>query len=403
MFNSQELKKDFPIFENREGLVYLDNAATTQKPKQVIGSTSEYCKTKNANTHRGIYDLSEEATEEHENSRKKVADFINAHPEEVVFTRNATESLNLLSSTLKDLIPEDKDEVVLTEMEHHSNLIPWQQFAKANNFKLKFITVKEDFTLDYEKAEELINEKTAIVAFTHVSNVLGTINDAEKLVSLARSSGAFSIVDACQSAPHMKVDVKKLDCDFMAISGHKMLGPTGAGIVYGKYENLEKMNPFLYGGGMISSVSYENSEFTDPPHKFEAGTQNVAESVGLANAIDYLQYLGMNEIQNKDKELTKYAIEKLNEMEGIKIYNPGIENSSGIVSFNLEGVHGHDVAEILNEENVAIRAGHHCCMPLMKKFGVSGVCRASFYVYNTKEDVDKLLGALKKVKEVFGK
>lgn len=395
------VKGDFPIFKTHLGLVYLDSAATSQKPRQVIETIKKFYEFENANIHRGIYTLSEVATEKYEEARKKTSDFINASSEEIVFTRNTTESINLLSYTIKRIIPENKNEILLSEMEHHSNLIPWQQFAKRHNFKLKFIPIKKNYELDYEKAEELINDKTALVSLTHVSNVLGTVNDIKFLIKLAKEKKVLTIIDAAQSVPHMKIDVKDLDCDFLAFSGHKMYGPLGVGILYGKRELLKKLPPFLYGGGMITEVSYENASFKETPEKFEAGTQNIVGTVALADAIKYIEKVGLENIENYEKELLEYTLEKLESLDNLIIYNPGKDKSISVISFNIKDIHPHDVASILNEGNIAIRAGHHCCMPLMKKLGISGTCRISLSIYNTKEDIDRLINGLKKVQEVF--
>jgi len=394
-------KSDFPIFENNPGLVYLDSGATSQRPKVVIDALKNFYEKENANIHRGIYTLSEKATERYNESRKLVAEFINANEKEIVFTKNTTEGINLIAHSVLPLIKEGKDEVVITEMEHHSNLIPWQQFCKRNNFKLKFIPVTENFELDYEKAKEIINKKTALVSLSHISNVFGTINDIEKIIGFAKENNSLTVIDAAQSAQHMKIDVKSLDCDFLVLSSHKMFGPTGVGVLYGKMNLLEEMEPFLFGGGMINSVSFEDSTWADVPEKFEAGTQNYGEVIALSEAVKYLEKIGFEKIQKHEKEIFEYALDELNKVEGIKIYNPGKEKSSGVISFNVENVHAHDVAEILNENNIAVRAGHHCCMPLMKKLGISGTARASFSIYNEKEDIDKLILGLNKVKEVF--
>ncbi|MEK6817574.1 MAG: SufS family cysteine desulfurase [Nanoarchaeota archaeon] len=412
-------KKDFPIFEKNPDLVYLDSASTSQKPKQVINSITAFYENENANIHRGVYDLSEEASRKYKESREIIAKFINAKPEEIIFTRNTTESINFLSYTLKNLISkansgkifinsssgksqiQEKNEIVLTEMEHHSNLIPWQQFAKKNDFKLKFIPITKNYELDYKKAKEIINKKTAILAFSHVSNVFGTENDAKKLINLAKNNGALTIVDAAQSAPHIKINVKKIDCDFLAFSGHKMFGPTGIGVLYGKQELLENLPPFLFGGGMINSVSYEDAGWAEIPEKFEAGTPNIEGAIALGEAIKYFEKISFENIKEHEKKIFGYALEKLKTLKNIIIYNPGINKSFSVISFNIKGVHPHDVASILNEYHIAIRAGHHCCMPLMKKLGISGTCRASFSIYNTKEDVDKLVLGLKKVQEIF--
>jgi len=404
-----KFKKDFPIFKNLPKLVYLDSAATSQRPKIVVDALKNFYEKENANIHRGIYTLSEDATKNYELVRKKIANFINSNADEIIFTKNATEGFNLLANTIKELISKDKNEIVLTDMEHHSNLLPWQNFAKKYKFKLKFIPLTKNYELDYDKAKELINKKTAMISFTFVSNVLGTINDAQKLISLANTQKAMTIIDASQAIQHFKINVKKLNCDFLVFSSHKMMGPTGVGVLYGKKKLLEKMPPFLVGGGTIDSVDYENAVYLDPPRKFEAGTQNFADVIALGNSIDYLKQIGFDKIQKHESELFEYALEKMQKIKDIKIYNPGKNKSAPVISFNLQDIHPHDIAHILNDYNIAIRAGHHCCMPLIKKLGilgtckVSGVCRASLSIYNTKEDINKLITALKKTQEIFGK
>ena len=395
------IKKDFPIFENNPGLVYLDSASTSQKPKPVIDSLKNFYEKENANIHRGIYDLSEKATEKYNKARTIIAKFINAETNEIVFTKNTTESINFLAYTIGDLIPPEKDEIVLTEMEHHSNLIPWQEFAKKNNFKLKFIPITKNYELDYEKAKKIINNKTAILAITHISNVFGTINNIKFLTALAKEKKAITIVDAAQSVQHIEIDIKKIGCDFLAFSGHKMFAPLGIGILYGKKELLEKMLPFQFGGGMINSVSYENASWTEIPEKYEAGTQNISGAIGLAKSVEYIKKIGFKKIQKCEKKLLNYTLKKLKSIDGLELYLP--KKQSSIISFNLRGIHPHDVAQILSNENICIRTGHHCCMPLMKKVGILGTCRASFSIYNTKEDVDKLIDALKIVKKIFKK
>ena len=391
------LKEDFPILKS---CTYLDSAATTQKPRQVIDAMSRFYSSQYANIHRGVYKLSQEATMLYEDAHTEVADFIGSEQDEVIFTRNTTESINLLSYTLHEILPKRK-EIVLTELEHHSNLVPWQQFAKRHGMKLRFIPLKKNFTLDYGAAEKLISRNTALIAVNHVSNVFGTINDVERLVSLAASKGALSVVDGAQAVPHKRVDVKKLGCDFYAFSGHKMLGPTGIGVLYGKRELLGKMPPFLTGGDMIRSVSFDSAEWNDLPMKFEAGTPHIAGAVGLAEAIRYLQKIGRDEILSWERTLLKAALKQLKGRKGVFIYSPGTEKSSGILSFNLQGVHSHDVASILDERGVCIRAGHHCAMPLMSKLGITGTSRASFYLYNTLEDVKRLVSGIEHAQEVF--
>jgi|TARA_Y100000034_G_scaffold55831_1_gene68376 cysteine desulfurase/selenocysteine lyase len=394
-------KEDFPIFQNHKDLVYLDNASTTQKPKQVINAIKEFYETSNANIHRGIYKLSQKATEKYNDSRKIIAKFINASQKEIIFTKSTTEGINLLAYIIDSIIPKEKDEIVLTEMEHHSNLVPWQELAKRKNMKLKFIKVRDDFTLDMEDAKRKITNKTAILSVVHISNSLGTINPVKELIKIGKEKEAITIIDAAQSVPHMKVDVKNIDCDFLVFSGHKILGPLGIGVLYGKEHLLEKLQPFNFGGGMIKRVSLENAEWDSIPEKFEAGTQNIAGAVELAEAIKYIEEIGIENIEKKEKELMKYALEKIKDIKDIKIYNPGIENSAGILSFNLKNIHPHDIASLLDDYEIAIRAGHHCTMPLMKKLGISGTARASFYFYNTFEDIDKFVKALNKINEKF--
>ncbi|MEK6897890.1 MAG: SufS family cysteine desulfurase [Nanoarchaeota archaeon] len=396
---AEKFKKDFPIFQNSKNLVYLDNAATSQKPKSVIEAIKKFYENSNANIHRGIYKLSERATAEYGNAREIVAKFINALPEEIIFTKNSTDSINSLAYSISSIIPYGRNEILLTEMEHHSNLIPWQQLAKRENMKLKFAKIKNDFTLDMSDLREKLTDKTAIVAFSHISNSLGIINPVKEIVELAKQKKILTIVDAAQSVPHTKVDVKFLGCDFLVFSGHKMLAPFGIGVLYGKKELLERLPPFSFGGGMIKKVSYENAEFADLPEKFEAGTPNIEGAIALSASVNYIKEIGINNIAVWEKKLAKYALNKLMEIPGIKIYNSG--NSSGIISFNLDNVHPHDVASLLDGQEIAVRAGHHCAMPLMKKLGISGTIRISFYFYNTFEDVDKLTESLKKIAEKF--
>lgn len=395
---AKKLKEDFPIFKNNKGLIYLDNAATSQRPKRVIDSLVNFYEKDNANAGRGIHTLAEKAMENYSKARENIAKFVSADIKEIIFTRNTTESLNLLAYTMESIIPQGKDEILLTEMEHHSNLVPWQQLAKKKDFKLKFIKVK-DFKLDLDDFKEKLNEKTAIVSFVHISNVLGTVNPAKEIVNLAKSKGAITIIDASQSVQHTKVNVKEIDCDFLVFSGHKMLGPSGIGVLYGREELLEQLSPFNFGGGMIRKVDFENSIFADPPEKFEAGTQNIAEAVALSESVKYLEELGLDNIKMWESKLVDYCLKKLKEIQGINTYSSG---QGSLISFNLEGVHPHDIAELLNEDKIAIRAGHQCTMPLMKILGAKGgVCRVSFSIYNTFEDIDKLAESLKKIKEKF--
>ena len=398
-------KTDFPILKrriNNHPLVYLDSAASSLTPEPVLKAMQQYYQGYRANVHRAVYQISEEATEKFEGARKKLSSFINSYPEEIIFTRNATEALNLLAYSLSSKLSK-KDEVVLTEMEHHSNLVPWQQMSKKHGFRLSFIKVDKEGKLNLKHAKSLINKNTKILSFTHMSNLLGTINPVSKLAELAHRNNSIVILDAAQSIPHIPIDVKKLKIDFMAFSGHKMLGPTGVGCLYGKKELLEKLQPFQYGGGMISEVSFNNTLFTEPPLKFEAGTPDIAGVIGLSAAIDYLQKIKMSNIQSHTESLTQYALKQMSGIPGIEIYGPkSIKERGGIISFNLDNIHPHDVASVLDKEGIAIRAGHMCAMPLVKQIlKKDAVCRASFYIYNTKDDIDALVRGLKKVRQVF--
>ena len=401
--NVEQIRKDFPILQRKvhnKPLVYLDNAATSQKPKQVIEAIDNYYKNYNANIHRSIHTLGEEATEKYEEAHDKVAEFINADSyQNIIFTKNTTEAINILAYSLTAKLKKG-DEIVISEMEHHSNFVPWQQLAKQRGLKLKFIKITEEGLLEPDSLNQNITKKTKIVSITHVSNVLGTINPIKDIAKIAHENNALMISDGAQSVPHMPVDVKNLDVDFYAFSGHKMLGPTGIGVLYGKRELLEEMQPFLYGGEMIREVRFDDTKFNDLPWKFEAGTMNIAEGIGLSAAIDYLNDIGMDQIQRRDRELADYAIKSLKEIKDLTIYGP--EERGAVVSFNIKGVHAHDVSQILDSEGIAIRAGHHCCMPLMSVLGVPATARASFYLYNIKEEIDKLVTALHKVKKIFG-
>lgn len=398
------MKEDFPILKqkiNGKPLTYLDSAATSQKPKQVIEAEKEFYETTNANVARTVHKLGEKATEKYEDARKKVAEFIGAKPEEIIFTRNATEAINLVAHCLSQELNPD-DEILTTVMEHHSNIVPWQQVAKRTGAKLRFAEILPDGTLHKEAMWHSMNNRTKLVAVAHVSNVLGTINPIKDIVKAANEFGALTLIDAAQSVPHMPVNVKDLDCDFLVFSGHKMLGPTGIGVLYGKKEILEQMPAFLGGGEMIREVTVEGSTFQETPHKFEAGTPNIAGAVALGAAIDYLNKIGMDKVREHEKEITKYCLERLKELDFVEVYGPeDVESRGGAVSFNVKGIHPHDVAQILDSEGIAIRSGHACAMPLMKVLDTESVCRASFYLYNEKEDVDKLVEGLKKVKTVM--
>lgn len=400
----EEIKKDFPLLENRD-IAYLDSGATTQKPKQVIEAIEKYYKNNNANPHRGAYSLSIEATEQYENTRTKIAEFINAkHREEIIFSKNATESLNLIAYSYGIEKLKKDEEVVISIMEHHSNLVPWQKVTKKTGSKLKYMYINENYEIPDEEIENKITEKTKIVGITHISNVLGTINNIKKIIKYAHKKGAIVIVDASQSIPHMKIDVQDLDADFLVFSGHKMLAPLGIGVLYGKREILNQMNPFIMGGDMIEYVYEQETTFAPLPNKFEAGTQNVEGVIGLGAAIDYIQKIGYDKIQEKENEVIKYARQELSKLNYLKLYlTPNSQNHSSVISFNINGVHPHDVASILDSENVCVRSGNHCAQPLMRFLGIDSTCRASFYFYNTKEDVDKLVTALNKAYKMFEK
>lgn len=402
--NIEEIKKDFPLLENNK-IVYLDSGATAQKPMEVIKAVQEFYEKYNANPHRGAYSLSIEATEIYENTRTKIAKFINAkHREEIIFSKNATESLNLIAYSYgMDNLKKD-DEVVLSIMEHHSNLVPWQKVTKVTGSKLNYMYINDEFEISDEEIENKITDKTKVVGITHVSNVLGTINNIKKIIKYAHKKGAIVVVDLSQSIPHMKIDVQDLDADFAVFSGHKMLAPLGIGVLYGKKEILNKMTPFLMGGDMIEYVYEQNTTFAPLPNKFEAGTQNVEGVVGLGAAIDYIQNIGYQNIQKIEDEIVSYARERLSNLEYLTLYmTPNKKNHSSVISFNINGVHPHDVASILDSQGICIRSGNHCAQPLLRSLGIDSTCRASFYFYNTKEDVDKLVYGLDKAYEMFKK
>jgi cysteine desulfurase/selenocysteine lyase len=402
--NVENIKKDFPLLENRN-ITYLDSGATTQKPIQVINAIEEFYKKNNANPHRGAYTLSIEATEAYESTRQKIAKFINAkHPEEIIFSKNATESLNLIAYSYgMDNLKKD-DEVVISIMEHHSNLVPWQKVTKATESKLNYMYINEEFELSNEEIETKITDRTKIVGIAHVSNVLGTINNVKKIIKYAHKKGAIVIVDASQSIPHMKIDVQDLDADFLVFSGHKMLAPLGIGVLYGKREILNKMTPFLMGGDMIEYVYEQETTYAPLPNKFEAGTQNVEGVVGLGTAIDYIQNIGYDKMQELENDVLAYARQELSKLDFLTLYmTPNEKNHSSVISFNIKGVHPHDVASILDSEGVCVRSGNHCAQPLMRFLGIDSTCRASFYFYNTKEDVDRLVHALNKAYDMFKK
>ena len=399
-----DIRKDFSILNN-QNIAYLDSGATTQKPKQVIEAIDNYYDSANANPHRGAYKLSIKATEVYDEARQKVSNFINANsPEEIVFTRNATESINLIAYSYGLNNLKQNDKIVLSIMEHHSNLVPWQYVSKKTGASLEYMYLNQDGEIPLDEINNKIVPGVKIVGITHVSNVLGTINPVKEIAKKAHSVGAVVVVDASQSAPHIKVDVKDLDADFLVFSGHKMLSPLGIGVLYGKKELLEKMPPFLYGGDMIEYVYEQSATYAPVPTKFEAGTQNVGGAVGLSSAIDYLNNIGMENVEKIEKELISYAMEKLSELDFISIYGPkDLNKHAGVISFNVNGVHPHDVSSILDSLGVCIRSGNHCAQPLLRYMGLDSTCRASFYIYNTKEDVDRLIVALLKTKEIFAK
>jgi len=395
-----DILKDFPSLHAMGMRAYLDSAASSLTPVSVIEAMDDYYGNFRANVHRGMYATSAKATERYEAVRSVAAKFLNASAGEIVFTNGTTDALNLLASSLGRAFGPG-DEVVLTEMEHHANLVPWQEAAKRHGFALKCIPLTPDFTLDMGAARAVITPKTKAVSVVHASNALGTVNPAKELAALAHAVGAVIILDAAQSAAHMKLDVRDLDCDFLAFSAHKTYGPTGVGVLYGKKALLEKMEPARYGGDMIREVKLESSTWNESPWKFEAGTPNVAGVIGLGAALDYLMGIGMDAVASHDASLTKYALEKLSAIPGLKIVGPTAGERIGAISFEVEGAHPHDLATLLDREGVAIRGGHHCAMPLMTKLGLVGTCRASFGIYNEEKDVDALVEAIAKAKAVL--
>ena len=402
----KKIKTDFPILnrEVRTGtrLVYLDSTATAQKPRIVIDSMKQYYEMNNANIHRGIHQLAEEATSLYELAREKIARFIHARStKEIIFTRNTTESINLVAQTWGRKFLQAGDLIVLTEMEHHSNLVPWQMLAEEKNLELDFIPVTENGELDLSTYELLLEKNPKLVAFTHMSNVLGTINPAKEMIQKAHDAGALVLVDGAQSVPHFSVDVMDLNADFYVFSAHKMVGPTGIGVLYGKEKLLAEMPPFLGGGDMIKKVQLRSFKANDLPHKFEAGTPAIAEAVGFGKAVDYLSAIGMENIAAHEKTITQYALQKLQEVENLKIFCPNVPERGGVISFEFGLVHPHDVAQVLDHYGIAVRAGHHCAMPLHEKFGIPATSRASFYLYNDYEDVDLLVIGLQHVNEMF--
>jgi len=404
MMTSSDIKKDFPLLQNRKES-YLDSSATTQKPIQVIEAIDEYYKKYNANPHRGAYSLSIEATQKYEETRAKIARFINAkHTEEIIFSKNATESLNLIAYSYGMENLKQDDEIALSIMEHHSNLVPWQKVSKVTGCKLNYMYLNDNFEISDEEIEKKITDKTKVVGITHVSNVLGTINDVKKIIKYAHKKGAVVVVDATQSIQHMKIDVQDLDADFIVFSGHKIMAALGIGVLYGKREILNKMTPFLMGGDMIEYVYEQDTTYAPLPNKFEAGTQNVEGVISLGAAIDYIETIGYDNIQRIEKEIVDYAMQELSKLDYLTLFvTPNRAHHSSVISFNIKGVHPHDVASILDANGVCVRSGNHCAQPLMRFLGIDSTCRASFYIYNTKEDVDNLVNALNKAYEMFKK
>ena len=402
MLDVKNIREDFPIFTERaDNFVYLDSSATTLKPQTVIDAVADYYSKYSANVHRSIYSIGEKATEKYEGSRSKVAKLINANSNSIIFTRGTTESINLVAYAWARNNLKPGDEILLTEMEHHSNLIPWQICSQETGAVLKFIPFNEDGTLDLSDPEKWFTNKTKLVAVIHQSNVFGTVNPIKDIIKLAKGVGAVTLIDAAQSVPHQKVDIQDLDCDFLAFSGHKMLGPTGVGVLYGKPEILEEMPPFMGGGEMIRTVSLNESTWNDIPWKFEAGTPNIAQAIGLGSAIDYINEIGLDKIHEHEQDILTYALEKMQKIPEVNIYGSADERGA-VISFNLKNIHPHDLSQLLDNDGIAIRAGHHCAQPIMKKLGVSATGRASFYLYNSKGDVDRLCESLVKTVKFMG-
>ena len=408
MLDVNRIRKDFPILSRTiygKPLVYLDNAATSQKPTSVIQSLVDYYESYNSNIHRGVHTLSMEATDRHEDARSKCTRFIGAKEDKsLIMVRNTTEAINLVAQTWGKHNISAGDEILTTHMEHHSNLVPWQKLAEQNGASLQFIELDEDGMLNLSNIDDLITERTKLLALTHMSNVLGTINPVKELTAVAHKMGAKVLIDGAQSVPHMKVDVTDLDCDFFAFSGHKMLAPTGIGVLYVKPEILESMEPFLFGGDMVSQVWDDTATWNDLPWKFEAGTPNIADLIGLGAAIDYLESLGMDQVREHEMALTGYALEQFDRLIDIKVFGPkDLSKRGGVISFHSDDVHPHDMGTMLDREGIAIRTGHHCAMPLTRKLSVAATARASFYIYNTEEEVDKLTSAITATLDYFAK
>jgi len=399
-FDVATIRKDFPIFET--GIAYLDSANTSQRPRQVTGAMMEYFEKFNSNIHRAAYHIAEEATQRYEATREKVRDFINAaSTKEIIYTRGTTEAINLVAYSWGRKNIKQGDLIVLTVLEHHSNIVPWQILAAEKGATIEYVDIDERGELLQEQFRALLERSPKLVSFGQVSNALGTINPAMEMVAAAKAAGATVLVDGAQGAPHQGVDVRALGCDFYAFSGHKMLGPTGAGILYGRKELLEAMDPFMSGGDMIKTVRLEGTTYHDLPWRFEAGTQAIAEVIGLGAAVDYLSELGMEAVRSHEREITEYAYEALSEIEGLTVYGPPPSRRAGVISFDLKGIHPHDLATIADRDQVCLRAGHHCAMPLMTRLGVAATARASFYIYSQKDEVDRLVGSIKEAQRIF--
>ena len=397
--NTLSKKNDFPIFDNNN-LIYLDSASTSQKPTNVINGIKKVYESSNANVHRALYNLGSESTRLFESARKNISDFINAgSAEEIIFTGGTTESINLLAYTLGSRLDKN-DEILISQMEHHANIVPWQQLANRSGVKLRYLPITDSGELDLSQPEKYFTKKTKIVSITHMSNVLGTVNPIKKISEISKNIGAVFIVDGAQSVSHMSVDVKNLGCDFLAFSGHKMLGPTGVGVLWGKYDILDSLPPFMSGGEMIETVSMENSTWNKVPYKFEAGTPNYVQAIGLGFAVDYLSTIGMEKIKGHEKKLTDYAIGRLEEISGLNIHGKP-SSRGGVISFNINNIHPQDLAQFLNEDNICIRVGHHCAQPLLNILGETSTARISFYIYNDSSDIDKLVDSIKSTINYF--
>tara|TARA_X000001036_G_scaffold391999_1_gene390589 strand:- start:640 stop:1848 length:1209 start_codon:yes stop_codon:yes gene_type:complete len=401
MLNTKKIKKDFPIFSNNNCLIYFDSASTAQKPQKVIDSISSFYSTSNANVHRALYSIGEAATDSYENVREKIKNFLDVpDSHEIIFTKGTTESINLVSNAWGRKNLNSKHSVVVTEMEHHANLVPWQIITEETGSKLNYIPIDENGNLKIDTLENIIDQDTKMIAMVHQSNVFGTINPISKFIQKAKEIGAISLIDGAQSVPHLKVSIKQIDCDFFVFSGHKIVGPTGVGVLIGRKDILEKMDPFMGGGVMIDEVNMKKSSWNQIPLKFEAGTPNIAQVIGLGSAIDYISSIGLEDIYNHEQQLLRHCLGRLKEINNIQIYGD-YKNSGGIITFNINGIHPHDLAKFLDTDNICIRAGHHCAQPIMNKLGVSSTARVSFYIYNDIEEIDLLIESIKKTVKIF--